>query len=132
MGVVYRATDLSLGRQVAIKTLPRLSRQRALRMRREARAMASVTHPSLALILGLESWQRLFSGAQAATLEHPALIIHDHDDDVVPCRQGQAFAQSWPRARILSTRGLGHRRVLRDPTVVQEVVRFVAGDMDHP
>jgi hypothetical protein len=57
MGVVYRAADLALGRTVAIKTLPRVSEAGAVRLRREARAMASLTHPNLAVIYGLETWQ---------------------------------------------------------------------------
>ncbi len=56
MGVVYRARDLGLSRDVAIKTLPRVSGALAVRLRREARAIASVTHPNLALIYGSESW----------------------------------------------------------------------------
>jgi serine/threonine protein kinase len=56
MGVVYRAQDLVLARDVAIKTLPRVSPERAMRLRREARAMAVVQHPNLALIYGVESW----------------------------------------------------------------------------
>jgi len=56
MGVVYRATDLTLGRDVAIKTLPKMGALLAWRLRREARAMASVTHPNLALVYGTESW----------------------------------------------------------------------------
>jgi hypothetical protein len=57
MGVVYRATDLTLGRTVAIKTLPRLGIEEAHRLRREARLMASVQHPNLALIYGAETWR---------------------------------------------------------------------------
>lgn len=56
MGVVYRATDLALGRPVAIKTLRRVSPEHALRLRREARTAAAVSHPSLAYIYGLETW----------------------------------------------------------------------------
>jgi hypothetical protein len=56
MGVVYRATDLALGRLVAIKTLPRISPEHAMRLRREARAVASLSHPNLALIFGAETW----------------------------------------------------------------------------
>ena len=56
MGVVYRATDLALGRQVAVKTLPFTSPDHVIRMRREARAMALVSHPHLAQIYGAESW----------------------------------------------------------------------------
>jgi hypothetical protein len=57
MGVVYRARDLALGRLVAIKTLPRISPEYARRLRREARALAAVAHPNLALIYGAEAWQ---------------------------------------------------------------------------
>jgi tRNA A-37 threonylcarbamoyl transferase component Bud32 len=57
MGVVYLASDITLSREVAIKTLPRISPSRAARLRREARAMAAVMHPNLALIFGAESWK---------------------------------------------------------------------------
>jgi hypothetical protein len=57
MAVVYLAHDLALGRPVAVKTLPRLSPERSLRLRREARAMASLTHPNLAMIYGYETWR---------------------------------------------------------------------------
>jgi hypothetical protein len=57
MGVVYRAVDLSLDRVVAVKTLPQVSPEHAGRMRREARAMAVVAHPNLALIYGAEMWR---------------------------------------------------------------------------
>ena len=57
MGVVYRATDLSLRRGVAIKTLPRLSPTRADRLRAEAQAMARLAHGNLATIHGVETWR---------------------------------------------------------------------------
>jgi serine/threonine protein kinase len=57
MGVVYRGTDLSLGRAVAVKTLRRVSPEDAMRLRREARTAAAVSHPHLAPIYGLETWQ---------------------------------------------------------------------------
>jgi serine/threonine protein kinase len=57
MGVVYLATDLILDRKVAIKTLPTLTAKRAAKMEREARAMASVLHPNLACIYGVERWR---------------------------------------------------------------------------
>ena len=57
MGLVYLAVDISLGRRVAIKTLPRLTAERAARLRREARAMAKVQHPNLATIYGIEEWR---------------------------------------------------------------------------
>ncbi len=57
MGVVYRAVDVNLGRAVAIKTLPKMSTTQAARLRKEARAMAMVTHPNLAVIHGIETWR---------------------------------------------------------------------------
>ncbi len=55
-GVVYLATDMALDRKVALKTLPPMKREYAERLRREARAMASVRHPNLATIYGVEEW----------------------------------------------------------------------------
>jgi hypothetical protein len=57
MSVVYRALDVDLDRAVALKVLPRLEPDRATRMRREARAMAALAHPHLAVIHGLEWWR---------------------------------------------------------------------------
>ncbi len=57
MGVVYRGTDLSLGRPVAAKTLRRVSPEDAMRLRREARTAAAVSHPHLAPVYGMETWQ---------------------------------------------------------------------------
>ncbi|MBI1873309.1 MAG: serine/threonine protein kinase [Acidobacteria bacterium] len=56
-GVVYLAVDTTLGRRVAIKTLPAMQRENAVRLLWEARAMATVMHPNLALIYGAESWR---------------------------------------------------------------------------
>ncbi len=57
MGVVYAGADLALGRRVAIKTLRQVSTEDAMRLRREARTAAAVSHPHLAPIYGMETWQ---------------------------------------------------------------------------
>ncbi|MES1244200.1 MAG: serine/threonine-protein kinase [Acidobacteriota bacterium] len=57
MGVVYRGSDMALGRPVAVKTLRRVSPEDALRLRREARTAAAVSHPHLAPVYGMETWQ---------------------------------------------------------------------------
>ena len=57
MGVVCRGADLALGRPVAVKTLRRVSPEDAMRLRREARTAAAVSHRHLAPIYGMETWQ---------------------------------------------------------------------------
>ena len=57
MGEVYRATDTRLGRQVAIKVLPAAvahDADRLARFDREARTLATLNHPNIAAIHGLE------------------------------------------------------------------------------
>src|SRR5512147_1615511 len=57
MGEVYRARDTALNREVALKVLPAVFAQdpdRLARFAREAHALASLNHPNIAQIYGLE------------------------------------------------------------------------------
>ena len=57
MGEVYRAHDTKLGRDVAIKILPRAftsDPDRLARFEREARMLAALNHPNICAIYGLE------------------------------------------------------------------------------
>jgi Tol biopolymer transport system component len=67
MGLVYRAKDFQLGREVALKVLPEgfaADPERLARFEREAKLLASLNHPNIAQIYGLET-----SGAS------PALVM---------------------------------------------------------
>lgn len=59
----------------------------------------------------------------AATV--PALIVHDLDDAEVPFSEATRLLSRWPGARLVATAGLGHRRVLRDRPVIEEIVGFL-------
>src|SRR5207245_1579902 len=68
MGEVYRACDTTLGRDVAIKILPRhftAEPERLARFEREARMLAALNHPNIGAIYGLEE----ANGVRALVLE---------------------------------------------------------------
>src|SRR5437867_3345874 len=69
MGEVYRARDTTLGRDVAIKILPRhftADPERLARFEREARMLAALNHPNIGAIYGLEA---AAGGVRALVLE---------------------------------------------------------------
>jgi Tol biopolymer transport system component len=62
MGEVYRAHDSKLNRDVALKILPAMftnDAERMARFRREAQVLASLNHPNIGSIYGLEDWNNL-------------------------------------------------------------------------
>src|SRR6266513_661642 len=68
MGEVYRATETKLGRDVALKVIPREFTQEAqhmARFQREAQVLASLNHPNIASIYGLEE----SAGVRALVME---------------------------------------------------------------
>ncbi|HXH03284.1 MAG TPA: alpha/beta fold hydrolase [Candidatus Competibacteraceae bacterium] len=72
-------------------------------------------------------WAELDARRAATGNRIPALILHDRQDREVPHAAGAALAAHWPGARLLSTEELGHRRILRHPQVVAEVMAFLRG-----
>src|SRR6187401_809438 len=72
MGEVYRATDTVLGRHVAIKLLPpdlRADPERIARLRREAKILASLNHPNIGGIHGVEAATESPDAPMALVLE---------------------------------------------------------------
>jgi len=57
----------------------------------------------------------------------PLLLVHDRQDAETGWADSAAIARAWPRSRLVTTAGLGHRRILRAPAVVAEVAGFVTG-----
>ena len=60
----------------------------------------------------------------ASYLRATTLVIHDHDDPELPASEGEGLARALPVATVVLTRGLGHRRILRDPAVVAAATDF--------
>ena len=71
-------------------------------------------------------WSELDMVKLAPRLKADALVIHDRDDRVVRFKKGAAFAAAWPGARLMTTSGLGHRRILDDDGVAQAAAEFLA------
>lgn len=63
--------------------------------------------------------------AAARRRSGPALVIHDAEDSEVPWSNGEAIARAWPGAELVTTRGLGHTRIVHDPGVVARAVEFL-------
>jgi pimeloyl-ACP methyl ester carboxylesterase len=59
------------------------------------------------------------------------LAIHDTGDRETPYQSTEALVAGWPDAELLTTQGLGHRRILRDPGVVRTVVHTLVADAAH-
>lgn len=55
----------------------------------------------------------------------PLLVVHDVEDREVPFEYGERIVAGWKGAQLKATRGLGHKRILRDPGVVRSVTRWL-------
>ncbi|MCA9514468.1 MAG: alpha/beta fold hydrolase [Myxococcales bacterium] len=80
--------------------------------------------------LGDDCWERYRAETTAAALEVPGLVVHDSEDGEVTHGHALELAVAWRGARVLLTRGLGHRRILRDPGVVDAVSRFIDAPLE--
>ena len=97
MGQVFRATDTKLKRQVAIKILPPLlaaDHDRLKRFQREAEVLASLNHPHIAGIYGLEE----SAGATALVME----LVEGEDLSQVIARGALPLDETLPIAKQIA------------------------------
>jgi Tol biopolymer transport system component len=97
MGEVYRARDTRLNRDVAIKVLPAgltEDAERLARFQREAQVLASLNHPNIAAIYGLEE----SGGVRALVME----LVEGEDLSVVIARGPLPLADALPTARQIA------------------------------
>jgi pimeloyl-ACP methyl ester carboxylesterase len=64
---------------------------------------------------------------KAPRIGRPALIVHDLADAEVPWAEGERYARHWPDARLMTTTGLGHHRIVDDRAVIDAGLAFLQG-----
>lgn len=64
---------------------------------------------------------------QLAELGQPTLVIHAPDDREIPFGNAKAFEKAGPHVTLQRAPGLGHRRILGDARVADDVAAFVVG-----
>jgi pimeloyl-ACP methyl ester carboxylesterase len=65
---------------------------------------------------------------RVSSLAVPLLVFHDREDTDVGWSEGDAIARAWPGGRLVTTQGLGHRRIVHDPEVVAQAISFLLED----
>ena len=61
----------------------------------------------------------------AQKIHTPTLLIHDEEDYDVSVNCSDTIAKYHPNAKVIKTKGLGHRRILRDNMVTQHIKSFI-------
>ncbi|HSE30217.1 MAG TPA: protein kinase, partial [Pyrinomonadaceae bacterium] len=99
MGEVYRARDAKLNREVAIKVLPAdiaHDVERLMRFKREAQVLASLNHPNIAAIYGLEDSNQLV--ALIMELVEGPTLADRIDSGALPLEEALGIAQQIAEA----------------------------------
>ncbi|RZJ66606.1 MAG: alpha/beta hydrolase [Flavobacterium sp.] len=61
----------------------------------------------------------------AKEVEIPVLVIHDNDDFEVPAKCAINIHKHLPDGQLMLTKGLGHRKILGDPAVIEQTLDFI-------
>lgn len=64
-------------------------------------------------------------------LRHPALILHDPQDKEVPFTESLALNEAWPLSQLVSVESVGHRRILRAPEMIAQVLGSLSTPVAH-
>jgi len=139
MGEVYRATDRTLGRDVAIKLLPEpfmADPERRSRLHREARLLASLNHPNIATVHSLEA----SGGSYALVMELvPGQTLSERvadgalpvDEAVSVCRQ-IAEALDAAHQQGITHRDIKPANIKVTPRGIVKVLDFGLAKSDAP
>ncbi len=122
MGEVYRARDTKLNREVAIKVLPAAfakDAERMARFAREAQVLASLNHPNIAAIYGLEEYALVMELVQGELLRGPLPL-----DEALPLARQLAEALEYAHEKGIVHRDLKPANVKVTPDGKIKVLDF--------
>jgi len=123
MGAVYRATDTKLGREVAIKVLPDSlagDADRLARFTREAQVLASLNHPNIAAIYGVEDRALVLELVEGPTLAERLVQGPIPIGDALPIARQIAEAMEFAHERGIIHRDLKPANIkIRDDGMVK-------------
>ncbi|TGK81976.1 alpha/beta hydrolase [Leptospira noumeaensis] len=64
-------------------------------------------------------------GAAGPKMNNSLLVIHDEDDLEIPFSMGLAVSKAWKQSKLIKTKGLGHKMILRTESVKDEIISFL-------
>jgi serine/threonine-protein kinase len=127
MGEVWRATDTKLGRDVAIKVLPEAFARdpdRMARFTREAQLLASLNHPNIAAIYGVEERALVMELVEGPTLAERIATGPIPLDDALPIAKQIAEALEYAHERSIIHRDLKPANIKITPEGRVKVLDF--------
>jgi len=72
-----------------------------------------------------QDWVNLAGDVLSTQLQVPGLIFHDRQDGEVHYEGGVAIHEAWRGSKLVTTDGLGHRRIVTSPEVMKQVLEFL-------
>jgi serine/threonine-protein kinase len=127
MGEVWRATDTKLGRDVAIKLLPETfagDADRMARFQREAQVLASLNHPNIAAIYGVEDRALVLELVEGPTLADRVAHGPIPIEDVIPIAKQIAEALEYAHEKGIVHRDLKPANIKLAPDGRVKVLDF--------
>ena len=64
--------------------------------------------------------------AYAPGIASPGLVFHDAHDKHIPHAEGRSLSELWRGSSFVSTQGLGHVRILSDPSVIETACAYLS------